>query len=72
VAADGPRYIAGRSDVRAGTPISASRVRLWAQSGSREWTMHQHEDLWLVSEVDASGERAYLAPQMETFPFTIE
>ena len=55
-----------------GVPISAGRVRIWAQSGARQWLTHQHEDLWLVPELDAGGARAYFAAAMETFPFQFE
>jgi hypothetical protein len=55
-----------------GGAIRASRVRIWAESEARKWTAHQSEDLWLVSEVDNSGQRAYFAGEMEAFPFTFE
>lgn len=52
--------------------ITASRVRIWAESASRQWTEYQNEDLWLVSEVDDSGQRAYFAEEMQAFPFTFQ
>ena len=55
-----------------GVPISASRVRIWAQSATQQWNTYRDEDLWLVSEVDASGQRAYVATEMETYPFSVE
>ena len=55
-----------------GAPISASRVRIWGQSAARQWATYQNADLWLVSEVDGNGERAYFAAEMETYPFTFE
>ncbi|OHB75709.1 MAG: hypothetical protein A2W31_09865 [Planctomycetes bacterium RBG_16_64_10] len=55
-----------------GGPIAASRVRIWGNSASRQWQTHRDEDLWLVSEVDGNGERAYHAAALETFPFVFE
>lgn len=55
-----------------GAPISASRVRIWAESASRKWVKFHDQDLWLVSEVDADGQRVYYSAAMETFPFTFE
>lgn len=46
--------------------ISASRIRVWAQSASRKWVDHQSKDLLLVPE----PEGRYLASRMETFTFT--
>lgn len=55
-----------------GVPISASRVRIWGESATCQWRSYLGDDLWLVSEVDASGERAYFAAEMESYPFTFE
>ncbi|MCI0641642.1 MAG: hypothetical protein L0Y72_27320, partial [Gemmataceae bacterium] len=48
--------------------LSANRMRLVARSATRSWTGYAENDLWTV-DADASGERRYLAPAMETFTF---
>ena len=51
--------------------MNASRVRIWAVADhGQEWDQFKAEDLWLVPELDADGERIYYAGEMETFPFT--
>jgi hypothetical protein len=49
--------------------INARRVRLWAQGQSgAEFNEFRDQDLWLVDM--ANGERAYQAPEGETFAFS--
>jgi hypothetical protein len=56
-----------------GDYINGCRVRLWARSASGlEWTDYKDEDLWLVTESNAKGERIYNATGMETFCYTFD
>ena len=48
--------------------VSASRIRVWGQSASREWVDHQNRDLLLVPEPKGM----YLSSRMETFTFTFD
>lgn len=48
--------------------VSASRVRVWAQSASRKWAEFQGKDLLLVPE----PEGMYLSSRVETFTFAFE
>jgi hypothetical protein len=51
--------------------VSASRIRIWAQSESgRRWTRSRDRDLWLVTEVDDQGEHCYYAEQMGTYTYS--
>jgi hypothetical protein len=53
--------------------IKASRVRIWAKSeGGCEWDDYKRKDLWLVPEKDADGVQSYVAPDMETFTYTLQ
>jgi hypothetical protein len=56
---------------REGTPIAASRVRLWVQSTGGTWADYRDKDLWLVPEVDEGGEHYYRAAEMETYTLTL-
>lgn len=48
--------------------VSASRIRVWARSASRNWSDFQDKDLLLVPE----PEGMYLTSRMETFSFTFD
>jgi hypothetical protein len=52
-------------------PIPADRVRIWAVGSSKRIQEHRSRDLWLVPEVNADGDRAYLAPDMQTFTYVL-
>jgi hypothetical protein len=57
---------------RGDEPMTASRVRLWARSaGGESWLDYKSEDLWLIEEVDANGEHAYAAGEIDTYTFTL-
>jgi hypothetical protein len=55
-------------------PLTASRVRLWAESESGEqWMMHRSRDLWLVEQDPALREvRGYFDEQIHTYTHVIE
>lgn len=48
--------------------VSASRVRVWAESASRKWDSHRSKDLLLVPE----AEGMYLSSRVETFTHTFD
>jgi hypothetical protein len=51
--------------------LSASRVRIWAESeDGQTWDQHKGEDLWLVTEDHGDQGRFYYGEEMETFTFT--
>jgi len=51
--------------------INACRVRIWAQSETGvRWNRYRDRDLWLVAELDESGEHSYLAAEMDTYTHT--
>lgn len=53
------------------TPISASRVRIWAvAAGGSQWNEYKAQDLLLVLEEDDQGQRWYAGAAMDTFAFT--
>jgi hypothetical protein len=54
-----------------GKPISADRVRIWAESPSRQWLDNETADLWLVPETDATGNHQYAAAEKQTHTFTV-
>jgi hypothetical protein len=51
--------------------VNGQRVRIWAQSESKEWATFKNKDLWLVPEVDSEGNPGYVAAEIQTFNFTI-
>jgi hypothetical protein len=51
-------------------PLSAAKARIWASTQSRSYTEYRDNDLWLVG-MDASYQRRYQAPAMETFTFNL-
>ncbi len=51
-----------------GVPLSASRIRISAESDNLRWTTHRDLDLWIVPEVE-EGEHRYKAGAMEAFTY---
>jgi hypothetical protein len=49
-------------------PISASRIRISAESDNLAWNTHRDLDLWIVPEID-EGEHRYKAAAMESFTY---
>jgi len=52
--------------------VSASRVRLWAQSDTASFMDYADQDLWLVPETGNNGEHRYRASRMQTYTFTMK
>jgi hypothetical protein len=52
-----------------GNKLSASRVRIWGVADSQTWFDFRDQDLWVVPEMDQSGEHRYQATEMRTFTF---
>ncbi|MBM4073010.1 MAG: hypothetical protein FJ271_29410 [Planctomycetes bacterium] len=48
--------------------ISASRIRIWAESASRKWVDYQAKDLLLLPE----AEGMYLSSRVETFTYVFD
>jgi hypothetical protein len=69
------RLLTGRSGLKvpllkgeSGVPLSASRVRIWAEdeSGGNRWMEYKNQDLWLVNQnPQAHNERQYRAKEIE-------
>jgi hypothetical protein len=53
-----------------GSPISASRVHIWAISATTSRLKYKDADLWLVPEKDDQGKHYYFADERETFTYT--
>ena len=55
-------------------PLTARRVRLWAESESGErWAAYQSRDLWLLDKDPQLGEsRGYFADQIRTYVHSVE
>jgi hypothetical protein len=51
--------------------VNGSRVRVWAESPSQEYTEFRDKDLWLVPETDDEGYHGYEAEDVETFELAI-
>jgi len=51
-------------------PLAAAKTRIWASTRTRNFLDYQDNDLWLV-EMDASNQRRYQAPALETFTFNL-
>jgi hypothetical protein len=52
--------------------VNASHLRVWAVSASgRKWLDFKNTDLELVTEKHADGRAQYLAPEMQTYLFSI-
>jgi hypothetical protein len=54
----------------AGSPISASRARIWAISARTTLSKYKDADFWLVPEKDAQGKHYYFADKRGTSTFT--
>jgi len=52
--------------------LNASRVRIWADSPSKQWTQFKDQDLWLVPEVNEVGTHAYLAKDTQVFSYVVK
>jgi hypothetical protein len=53
-----------------GSPVSASRVRIWAIPATTSRLKYKDVDLWLVPEKDDHGRHYYFAEERETFTYT--
>jgi hypothetical protein len=54
-----------------GWQINADRVKIWAESDSKEWKRWKDQPLWLVPEASDPGNHGYLAPNIQTFVFNV-
>jgi hypothetical protein len=54
-----------------GWRVSASRIRFWARSQSRQWVTFKEADLWLVPEVGPDDSHGYNAAEVQTFDLTV-
>jgi hypothetical protein len=75
-AAEATRVVLGPGEEKSltyeGEPVKAGQVRLWASSADGgQWLDHKDKDLWLVDEVDSSGEHCYYAEVTETYTYTL-
>ena len=66
--APGEAHALMRSDEQ---PITASKVRIFAKSPTREWKDGWDRDLFSVPETDAAGNHVYQAAEIEVHTFRI-
>lgn len=62
----------GRTEpvIQGDVPVSASRVRIWAEARGQAWIDYRDKDLWLVAETGDQGRHYYEADEVDTFVFT--
>ncbi len=52
-------------------PINGSRIRVWAESKTRQYVAFRDKDLWLVPETNDEGYHGYEAADVQTFEVAI-